>query len=260
MAPNGPLLVVAPHFDDAALSCAALLARSEAVDVLTVFGGEPNPPRQGYWDARCGFASSAESLRARRREEQEAFAGSPHRISDMDLVEDQYLESPRAQADAELLAGAVAQWIARVGGGTVAIPAGAGRRTVPGPLRRRLERLARRQSGPPRHPDHVFVRDAALSALGTVERAVPLLYEELPYLWGGGADREVRRVARAHRRKPVQLQITVDREAKARRIAAYRSQVAHLRSRGVCLDVAADLPAVERYWRLVRHSRSTHRS
>ena len=48
-AAEGRLLILSPHLDDAALSCAALIERDRAADVLTVFDGEPDPPRAGAW-------------------------------------------------------------------------------------------------------------------------------------------------------------------------------------------------------------------
>src|SRR5436305_1067911 len=62
-----PLLLVSPHPDDAALSCAALLARVEPIDVLTVFAGSPDPPSQGSWDRVTGFVDSTESSGDGRR-------------------------------------------------------------------------------------------------------------------------------------------------------------------------------------------------
>jgi hypothetical protein len=238
-----PLLIVSPHLDDAALSCAALLAREEALDVLTVFAAAPDPPRRGWWDAETGFADSAESVAARRREDGAAFSESPHRVRLLELLEGQYLDSPRGGADGLAIADAVAEWVGRAGGGFVAVPAGAGRSG-------RLDRLRRTASGAPRHPDHVFVRDAVLAALAS-SRATPLLYEEVPYLWGAPADREAKRVARARGLRAEPLVLRVDREAKARRLAAYASQLPHVAPEVGRLDDPALLPPVERYWRLV---------
>ena len=44
-APAGPLLLVSPHLDDAALSCAALLERDEPITVLDVFTLVHEPDR-----------------------------------------------------------------------------------------------------------------------------------------------------------------------------------------------------------------------
>jgi LmbE family N-acetylglucosaminyl deacetylase len=241
---------VSPHIDDAALSCAALLARPDAVDVLTVFAGEPNPPRQGYWDSICGFASSAESASARRSEDRAAFAGTPHRVRYLRLLEWQYAPDPRPAADADEIERAVAAWVSESRGGSVAVPAGAGWR--PRRIVARIERAVGKSTALGRHPDHLFARDAALRAVASLPEVTPLLYEELPYVFGGRADREVELTASAWRRDAVLVLAAIDRVTKARRIAAYESQVPHLCPDGARLDVAANLPATERYWRLIR--------
>jgi hypothetical protein len=225
----GRLLVFSPHCDDVALSCAALLDRGEPLDVLTVFGGRPEPPRRGYWDERCGFADSDEAVRVRQAEELEALGEGGHRVTFLDLLEEQYLEGERSAADAAPIAEAIDAW----GEGLVAAPIGAGLGSG------LLDRL-RTRSGVPPHPDHLFVRDTILSAA----RGPVLLYEEFPYLRSGGAKREAAQLGA----EP--LAFPVDREAKARRISEYASQLPFIGSVGERLDDPAALPETERYWLL----------
>jgi hypothetical protein len=232
------MLLVEPHFDDAALSCAALLARESRLELLTVFAGEPDQPRRGYWDEICGFADSREGLAIRSAEAAAAFAGSHHRLSFLPLLEGQYIEA-RSPADAELLAAEVQSWARRSPGGFVALPAGAGRRW----------RLARGERIPP-HEEHLFVRDAALAARD--DSWSPILYEEFPYALGGRADREVARIARRSGLAASLIELAVDRVDKARRIAAYASQVSLISPPGLPLNDPAALPALERYWLLER--------
>jgi LmbE family N-acetylglucosaminyl deacetylase len=242
--------VVSPHLDDAALSCAALLARTEPVDILTIFTGSPDPPRQGFWDYRCGFTSSAESVPARRAEEQAAFAGTPHRLSFLELLEGQYTDWQRIEDEVEALGEAIQAWATDVTGGAVALPAGAGRHV--GGMRARLARVLDSRPAIGRHPDHLFVRDVTLGVLSKLPNVVPILYEEMPYVWSGSGAGEARRAAAAGGWRAVEVIVDVDRTAKAARIGAYASQVPHLTLDGTRLDVAANLPATERYWRLVR--------
>jgi LmbE family N-acetylglucosaminyl deacetylase len=241
---EAPLLLLSPHFDDAVLSCAALIGRVEPIDVLTVFAGEPAPPRQGKWDRVTGFPDSTESRRVRQAEDQAAFAGTPHRLAYLDLVEAEYLSGPRTRYDAEPIASAVSRWVEQHPRGMLAVPAGAGR----GPglitsVRRRMGvRIALR------HPDHVFLRDAALDAVASFAGARAVMYEEFPYLWGEAADAEARRVARSRGLSAKCVAVDVDRRSKAARIAAYASQAPHLSVRGRRVDVAENLPEEERYW------------
>jgi LmbE family N-acetylglucosaminyl deacetylase len=248
--PSRPLLLLSPHFDDAAFSCAALLARSAPVDVLTVFGGEPEPPRRGWWDRECGFASSTEGLAARRREEQSAFADSQHRVTWLSLLEFQYVQGPRPQKERAVILEAVREWSSRAGNETVAIPAGAGRKL--GRVALRLAALAPGRLGFLQNPDHVFVRDAALAALRERPSLTGLIYEELPYLWSVPADEEVRAAAAEWSFAAEPFAIPVDRGEKARVNAAYESQVTGLSTRRLRLDDPECLPEVERYWSLAR--------
>jgi LmbE family N-acetylglucosaminyl deacetylase len=248
--PSGPLLLVSPHLDDVALSCAAVLERGEAVDVVTVCAGAPDPPRQGWWDAECGFSSSAESIPTRLREDDAAFLGTPHRRRHLSLLEVQYVEDGRTPDEKETIAAEVGSWMADNPAGTVALPAGAGCRLPE--LIRRVRRVFGRPCHPPQHPDHLFVRDAALPVLG----GSLLLYEELPYLWGGGADDEARRIAAAAGWESEPLVVPVDRDAKAARIRAYSSQIGPLSPAEGRLDEPARLPLEERYW-LLRRSRTS---
>jgi LmbE family N-acetylglucosaminyl deacetylase len=245
--PAGPLLVVSAHFDDAAFSCAALLERGQPVDVLTVCAGEPDPPRAGWWDVHCGFASSAESVPARRQEDEEALREGGHRLRFLDLLELQYVDEPRPAEEADRVAQAVRTWLTEAGGGTIALPAGAG--WAPHWLPPRIAKALREPRGPEPHEDHVFTREAVLRVDAAAEF---VLYEELPYLWGGPADRAARRAAAKHGYRMRAHTVPVDREAKARRIAAYASQVPYMSPAAGPLDSPEVLPSTERYWQLRR--------
>lgn len=240
---DAPLLLLSAHFDDAALSCAALIARKEPIDLLTVFAGNPSPPRQGEWDRVTGFADSAESRRVRQAEEHSAFADTPHRLAFLDLVDAEYLSGTRAQDDAKSIAAATSRWLEQNVGGLVAVPAGAGRN--PGVITTVRHRMGMRV--PLRHPDHLFVRDAALDAVASANAEV-VLYEELPYLWGEAAEGEVRRITHSRGLSAQRVVVQVDVRAKAARIAVYASQVQHLTVRGRRVDIAEHLPDEERYW------------
>ena len=246
---EAPLLIVSPHLDDAALSCGALLDRGRPAEVLTVFAGRPVPPRQGVWDLRCGFGSSAESIPARLREDDAAFAGSGHTVRRLELLEEQYLDAPRGDDESDAVAAAVAAWADSVADGVVALPVGAGRSRS---SLARLRALALRRDDPPRHPDHVFVRDAGASALHAHARVTPALYEELPYLLGGPGDREAARLARRLDARASEVRLEVAAGAKAARLRAYESQIPHLVFGGRTFDNPEALPPLERYWVLAR--------
>ena len=125
------------------------------------------------------------------------------------------------------------------------MPAGAGR--VVGRVRSRIERVIGPRGGVTPHPDHVFVRDAVVVMLVRRELRELLLYEELPYLWHGGADAAVRRVARRASAAAELRRVPVDPVRKARRIACYASQLEHLALDGRRLERPATVPGIERY-------------
>lgn len=245
----GPILVVAPHQDDAALSCSALIEAPGPVDVLTVFTGLPETPRRGWWDLKTGFDGSHESVPARNEEERRALEPCVRHLELLGLLEDQHLDGERTATDAETLASKVRAWAAEEGpSATVAVPACAGWR--PGLIRRQLVRRGLlTQPGPRPHPGHEYVRDAVLDALGAADGQL-LLYEELPYRWGGPADAEAERVGAVRGVRAELVTLPVDREAKAARISLYTSQVPHLSTARGPVDDPSVLPADERYWRL----------
>ena len=243
-----PLLLLEPHLDDAVLSCWALLSRSAPLDVLAVLVGTPVPPRRGSWDRVTGFTSSADSIPARIEEERAALAGTPHTLMLGKLLEGQYLDGDTGRQSPATLIAEIHRWLDRTGTGVVVAPAGAGRRRSR--IDALLHRLVAPRVLPPQHPDHLFVRDAAVTALADRPDARLVLYEEFPYRWGAPADVESARVARALGYRAELVVVHVEREAKADRIRCYASQVAHLRVGERRVDAAEDLPDDERYWLL----------
>ena len=225
------------------------MAREEPIDVVTVFSGAPEPPQRGWWDARTGFANSDESIAARRREDEAAFTGTPHRRTYLDLLELQHTPK-RTAGDRERIGSAVTEWLTRHRAGAIAIPAGAG--CSQARMARWLRRLRRQDCWAP-HVDHLYVRNVVLDALRS-SGGTPLLYEEVPYLFGGPADREADRAAAAGGWRAEPLSVEIDRNRKVTRVAAYASQIPHISPDEGRLDDPRILPSVERYWLLRRTS------
>lgn len=284
-----PVLILAPHFDDAVLSAFALLrlatdapadsAASGApveTHLATVFTGEPVTAKDTGWDRLCGFASSSEACRARRRENAAALAGLGVHEHDLGLLDLQYLDGPRDPSDDASIARFVEGWLDAHGpGAVVAAPAGAGRQVAPttsgrsvfgaprserrasirravGPAGRRIlsarARVVARRTPPFAHPDHVLVRDAAARAVADRQHGGLLLYEDLPYLWGAPADGEAASLGRRTGLPVTECRCSIDQQEKASRVAAYRSQLRYMYAPRGPLDAAAGLPPVERYW------------
>lgn len=97
-------LVVSPHLDDAVFGCGQWLAAHPGATVVTVFAGVPRAAgRCTEWDARCGFASAAEAVEARRAEDRRALALLGARPHWLGFADRQYGETPAVEQVAQAL-------------------------------------------------------------------------------------------------------------------------------------------------------------
>jgi hypothetical protein len=144
--------VLAPHFDDAVLSCWHVLVAPGPVVVVNVFAGAPpDGGPVGWWDERTGATDSAARVRERAQEDRAALALAGRTAVSLDLLEAQY-RGEGASVDG--LTERIAREVARCD--AVYAPVGLGA-----------------------HADHVLVRDAALSR-GSAGARVHL-YADLPH-------------------------------------------------------------------------------
>ena len=152
--PQGPVVVISPHLDDAVLSAWAVLRSTPAggVQVVVVFAGVPPEGTTGRADPMFGASDSAALVRQRRAEDHDALGAAGLTPIHLDHLDDQY----RTEAcDVSELADSIA---AVVGTASVIVsPAGIGR-----------------------HPDHVDARSAAIE-LARRSGAELWLYADLPY-------------------------------------------------------------------------------
>lgn len=254
----GPILIVSPHLDDAALSCGVLLDGRRPAHVLSVFTAAPAQPMCTVWDRLCGFKDSAESIQARLAEDEQAFRGSLHEVTHLGLIDGQYRDFRYTAADRGLLIDWISQWAGNQSAPPlVLLPAATG---VPKPAphssllastlsraRNSAGRLLGRPIGPKVHPDHEWTRDVGVQ--GALRADVTLgFYEDLPYLWGRPGAETVRRISAGLGRTASRQTHPVDRDKKIRRIHCYRSQIATLAGASHPLDVGTDLPQFEHYW------------
>lgn len=260
----GRLLVVSPHLDDAVLSCEAVIGGDRQAEIVTVFTAAPPGDSASAWDTRCGFATSGEAMAARRQEDIAALARTPHRRHELGLREVAYAAPGSRAADAAVLTGWLDRWLANDAvPSIVLLPAATG---AHGPragaaaaaawlgqgVWRRVKRLSgnsRPVGGAGVNPDHLWVRDVLARHLAR-QRTPFLLYEEVPYLWGKRGGATVRRLAADLGMAIERFDLPINTAAKARRVACYRSQVAHLDLRLHPDRLETALPPTERYWRL----------
>lgn len=258
----GPCVVLSPHFDDAALSCAALLQGGWVTESITVFAGTPGERLSVEHDLACGFADANAASTARAREDVAAMALEGVPVRHLPLLQSGYGE--RTDADRDALAALISSITIDDATETyLALPAGAGRPSGVQLRRRGVARVRAVVEGRPRahlpHADHLWLRDEAVP-LALTRGLIPLLYEEFPAAVGGPADDTVAAVAKRHGVWPEIVVLAVDRKRKASLVESHRSQLATLfpdRSPG---RLAKVLPASERYWVLRPPRRGSRRS
>jgi len=183
----GPIVVLSPHFDDAALSCWSLIEAPGPLRVVNVFGGIPQPGQGGEWDQKLGIVDSAAHVRDRMEADRAALARAGREAITLPLLDHQY---GGAGVD---VAGALEPHLAP--GSAVYAPAAIGA-----------------------HPDHVRVRDAAIAL-----RSGVCLYADLPYAlqWGWELPPELEQ-----RWTPVAIRLReAQRRRKVRALRAYGAQM-----------------------------------
>jgi LmbE family N-acetylglucosaminyl deacetylase len=144
--------ILSPHFDDAVLSCWHLLEGPGAVRVVNVFTASPPPGLPvPWWDRITGATDAVGRMQERREEDQRALAGTGREATGLDLLDDQYRRS--------------------------ALPVGAVIERLLAEVR--PDTVLHAPVGLDGHPDHVLVRDAALTMARTGWRVE--LYADLPH-------------------------------------------------------------------------------
>ncbi len=107
------IVVVSPHFDDAAMGAGHLIASYDDTTVVTVLGGRPPayPDEPSEWDALGGFVAGDDVVAVRRQEDVAAMAVLESAYRWLDFADHQYLaveERPTAADVAPVLGAAIA--------------------------------------------------------------------------------------------------------------------------------------------------------
>ena len=234
------IVVVSPHFDDAALGTAHLLTTYPGSTVVTVLAGQPPayPDEVTDWDAAGGFATGDDVVSVRRAEDRTAMASMGATPVWLDFPDHQYLALDERPTPKDV-APALKDAIVSVGPSAVFLPMG----------------LA--------NPDHVLTHDAGLivrsemmadaASAGTQDGGVPLwfCYEDAGYKHLPGM--LAWRISKLFRSglwpTPAVVPIEPDMAAKRTAIAHYTTQVAPL-ERDHLLSERLDANVPEPYWRL----------
>lgn len=148
-----PLLVVSPHFDDAALSVGQLMAGRPDCAVVTIFGGTPARKRMlTTYDRDSGFTSAAAAMVRRRVEDRAALALLDARPYPLGFVDHQYDPDRDFIAIRDALVATVREIRPRVAIGPLGLA----------------------------HPDHEAARHAFWMLLSENPKLEAWVYEDLP--------------------------------------------------------------------------------
>jgi LmbE family N-acetylglucosaminyl deacetylase len=229
------VLVVSPHFDDAALGAAHLLTSYPGSTVVTVLAGRPPsyPDEVTDWDAAGGFVTGDDVVGARQEEDRAAMASMGAQPVWLDFPDHQYLAPPDRPTPADV-APALRGTIEEARPSAVFLPMG----------------LA--------NPDHVLthdagllVRESLLSGQDEDWRPVWFVYEDAGYKHLPGL--LAWRISKLFRGglwpTPAVVPVRPDMAAKRTAIELYKSQIGPLeRDHLLSERLAANTP--EQYWRL----------
>ncbi len=226
------IVVVSPHFDDAALGAAHLLTSYPGSTVITVLGGWPPayPDEVTDWDAAGGFHTGDDVVAARREEDRAATAAMGATPVWLDFPDHQYLP-PDQRPTPDDVAPALAEAVAGLDPTAVFLPLGIA------------------------NPDHGLTHEAGLLARQTLREggsgASWFCYEDAGYKHLPGL--MAWRIAKLFRSglwpTPAVVPIEPDMAAKRKAIGLYTSQIGPL-ERDHLLSERLDANVPEPYWRL----------
>jgi LmbE family N-acetylglucosaminyl deacetylase len=222
------IVVVSPHFDDAAMGAGHLLASYAQTTVITVLAGRPPayPEVPSEWDALGGFKTGDDVVAVRRQEDLAAMEvlESDHRW--LEFADHQYLEPEDRPTPAEV-APELGATVASLQPTAVFFPMGLG------------------------NPDHVMVHEASLLVREAQPERTWFCYEDHGYKHIPGLLAwRVAKLLRSHPwPTPAIVPHTPDEARKRRAIWCYTSQIPPLeREHALTARVEGRVP--EQFWQL----------
>lgn len=221
------VVVVSPHFDDAALGASAVLFANPGSTVITVCAGKPPayPAEPTEWDALGGFKAGDDVVEIRREEDRAAMMelGDAEPVG-LDFVDWQYL-TPRATP--QQVADALEPAVRAAAPTAVFVPMGIA------------------------NPDHELTQDAARLVIDRMPEVAWFTYEDSGYkhIPGMLAWRISKLFHSGLWPTPAVIPAQPDYDRKRRAMDCYKSQLGPLeRDHGLSIRLGAPVP--EQYWRL----------
>jgi LmbE family N-acetylglucosaminyl deacetylase len=223
------IVVVSPHFDDAAMGAAHVLTGFQGrCTVVTVLGGRPPayPPEPTEWDALGGFRAGDDVVAVRREEDTAAMGVLGATAVWLEFPDHQYLEKAARPRPAEV-APVLESAIVAAGATAVLFPMGLG------------------------NPDHVMTHEASRLVLERHTELSWFCYEDHGYKHIPGL--LAWRVAKLMRSglwpTPALVPLNLDTARKRKAIWCYASQIGPL-ERDHALTARLEANAPEQMWRL----------
>jgi LmbE family N-acetylglucosaminyl deacetylase len=229
--------VVSPHFDDAVLSCADLIASADGCSVLTIFSG--GPARSGQisgWDRSCGFSRGDDVMSARAAE---------------DLAALRQLAATQRSLGFSQYRAAVPLWAHNVIWRAIRlVRVRRGREELAGhvvdSLTSELEAASPQSCVFPlgvSHHDHRLTASVCLEVARRLPALRWLIYEDMPYALEDAAGRRAALAAvrsAGFELEPIELGISGDEQRKRAAVSCYGSQLRGLGDRAEAAIVAAE--------------------
>jgi len=222
------VLVLSPHFDDAAMGAGHFLLAHPGATVCTLFAGPPEryPAEPTEWDALGGFQPGDDVVAVRRDEDLAALdvLGAAHHW--LEFTDHQYL-APDERAAVDEVAGALGALVDALAPSAVVLPLG----------------LA--------NPDHVVTHEAGMRVAARRTDVAWFAYEDAGYKHIPGM--MAWRLSKLFRSDlwptPMIVPTVQDHRRKRAAIECYRSQLEPLR-RDHALDARIDGAVPEQFWML----------
>ena len=227
--PQTPVVLISPHLDDVALSCAKFVYSSPGAVVVTPLAGAPSGKHEGWSSRTTGESESPAAQQVRRDEDARAMTLLAARYVWLDLLAREYLHGDPSPTRGQDIKDAIQQTLKECDAVSVVAPLGI------------------------THSDHIAVSDACID-IATESDLDWYLYLDMPYAQARPR-RMWKRLGAIGERVDLQTfqPFEGDSDMKRQVVLSYASQVLALKS-GFGRKFDATITGPEQYWSIRRAS------